>query len=93
MQTRETTRCLKRTDTIPKQEASLKSTGSAKRSLKIERITLSGTAMRNKRCMFKNINVSRAKEAFVVKYWILKFPVQNKLRQKVRFSSLNFGDS
>ena len=43
--------------------------------------------------MFKNINISRAKEAFVVKKKkILKFPVQNK-RQKVQFSSLNFGDS
>ena len=47
---------------------SLKSTGSAKRSFKIERIklTLSGMAMRNKRRMFKNIDVRRAKEAFVV---------------------------
>ena len=61
-------------------------------SFKTERITLSGTAVRNKRCMFKNINISRAKEAFVVKKKILKFPVQNK-RQKVQFSSLNFGDS
>ena len=53
---------------------------------------MSGTAVRNKRCMFKNINISEAKEAFVVKKKILKFPVQNK-RQKVQFSSLNFGDS
>ena len=70
--TRETTRWLKRTDKIPYisnkiKIRSLKSTGSAKRRFKTERIklTLSGMAMRNKRCMFKNINVCRAKEAFV----------------------------
>ena len=40
---------------------SLKSTDSAKRRFKIERITSSGMAMRNKQCMFKNIDVSRAK--------------------------------
>ena len=39
---------------------SLKSTVSAKRSLKIERITLSGTAVRHKRCTFVNIKVSMA---------------------------------
>ena len=45
---------------------SLKSTGPAKRSFKeIERITLSVTAVRSKGCMFKNINVSRAKALVV----------------------------
>ena len=45
-----------------------KSTGSTKRSFKIERINLSSTAVKDKRIMFKNINVSRAKETFVVEY-------------------------
>ena len=40
---------------------------SAKRSLKIERITFSGTAVRHKRCTFMNIKVRMAKEAFVLK--------------------------
>ena len=44
---------------------------------------MSGMAMRSKQCMFKNIDVSKAKETFVVKYYILKFPVHHK-RQKVQ---------
>ena len=72
LRTRETTRGLKRTNKIPQLSntikiGSLTSTGSAKMTFKIERITLSGTAVRNKRCMLKNIYVTRTKEAFVVK--------------------------